>query len=138
MSAPGVISSLIFNDRGKTTPRTSHSTLEGDDCLLTTTGSALDRDTLHKEQGESDEGRTTRRIVAVCSFLLASLGSAETNAQAVPYDNTEPGPIKGPRPTSPADVAAQQFLTGDFDNVSSVTLALQRVDDFAVKSSSIG
>jgi len=76
--------------------------------------------------------RRVRALIGL-SILLTALGNAEANAQVILYDNTgvadfigRTGPTGGPRPITPEDASAQQFLTGDFDNVSSVTLALTR------------
>lgn len=71
--------------------------------------------------------RCHRRIVLVSTLMLFAFCSAAATAQVTIYDNTAPQPYSGVR-ADPGEEGflAQQFLTGDFDNVSSVTLSLFR------------
>lgn len=66
-------------------------------------------------------------------FLTAAVVSCvhftccHAQAQITLFDNTGGGPVSGPK-FDPGDrFLAQQFLTGDHDNVSSISVALQRV-----------
>jgi hypothetical protein len=63
-----------------------------------------------------------RKIMLVIVSIVLQAG-----AEVILYENTAAGPASGPRAEPGDRFAAQQFLTGGADNVSSVTLAVQRV-----------
>lgn len=71
--------------------------------------------------------RRNLTALALWILLAAAITGKPATGQVILYDNLGGQPFSGPRPDAGDRYIGQQFLTGDFGNVSSVTVSLQRV-----------
>ena len=65
-------------------------------------------------------------MLTAVHMLLAFIGNGSVCSQTTLYDNTEGGPVSGPRMDSGDRFLAQQFLSGECDSIASVSVNLKR------------